>query len=221
MTRSSPAPGGSAILLFDEDFDQQPPPSEPEVIEPVFTAADLIAARQEAAQESRERTLEEVEGSVRAATSRALAAIAEQLAAARAEVASIAEQSAEAIARLLLDCFATAFPVLSARHGPAELAAIALQILPAVHYEPAIAVRIHPCVVPKLTEAIASLDADVAARVRLIPTEGLSPADVRITWANGSAVRDTAALWRQIEDILAAAGLWSVEATAKEQELVE
>ena len=59
-----------------------------------------------------------------ATAGRALAEIAAQIAAARAEAASIAEQSAEAIARLLLDCFAAAFPALSARHGPGEVAAV-------------------------------------------------------------------------------------------------
>ena len=208
--------GGSGVLLFDEDFDLPERPPEPEVIEPVFTAAELLAAREEAAQEGRDRAITESEASARIAASRALAEIAAQITAAREEAAAIAEQSAEAIARLLLDCFATAFPALSARHGPGELAAVLREILPALHREPKIAVRVNPHLVPVITEQVHSLDADLAARVRLIPSDGMAVGDVRVTWENGAAIRDAASLWRQIESILAPAGLLNAEATAKE-----
>ena len=81
--------------------------------------------------------------------------IAEQLAAARAEAAAVAEQSSEAIARLLLDCFATAFPALSARHGASEVAAVMHLVLPALHREPKITVRINPHLIAAMTEEIA------------------------------------------------------------------
>ncbi len=46
------------------------------------------------------------------------------------------------------------------------------------------------------------------------------PGDARVTWRNGQALRDTAALWAQIVDILAPAGLLPY-AAAKEAEHVE
>lgn len=211
----------SGVLLFDEDFDLPAKPPEPEVIEPVFTAAELIAAREEAAQDSRDRALAEVESTARAASNRALAEIAAQITAARDQAASIAEQSAEAIARLLLDCFATAFPALSARHGPGELAAMLHQILPALQHEPKITVRVHPHLVPGMTEELQSLDADLVARVRLIAADGVAMGDARVTWDHGAATRNAASLWNQIESILAPAGLLSAKQTAKEHELVE
>jgi flagellar biosynthesis/type III secretory pathway protein FliH len=210
----------SGVLLFDEDFDQPAKPPEPEVIAPVFTASELIAARAEAAQESRDRAVAELEGSARIASGRALAAIAAQITATRDEAASIAEQSAEAIARLLLDCFATAFPALSARHGPGELAGVLREILPALHREPKITVRLNPQLVPAMTEELQALDADLAARVRLIASDGVAMGDVRVTWENGAATRNAASLWSQIENILAPAGLLNLEPTAKEHELV-
>jgi flagellar biosynthesis/type III secretory pathway protein FliH len=221
MAQAFSSAGGSGVLLFDEDFDLPARPPEPEVIEPVFTAAELMAAREEAAQDSRDRAIAEVEDSLRSASSRALTEIAAQISAARDEAATIAEQSAEAIARLLLDCFATAFPALSARHGASELAAVLREILPALQHEPKIAVRINPHLVPAVTEELLSLDADLAARVRLIPADSVAMGDVRITWENGAAIRDAASLWSQIENILAPAGLLNLEPTAKEHELVE
>ena len=55
---------------------------------------------------------------------RRIAAIAEQFAAEREAAAARAEQSAEAIARLLLDSLAAIFPALCARYGDAEVRAI-------------------------------------------------------------------------------------------------
>jgi flagellar assembly protein FliH len=219
MVRGFPSAGGSGVLLFDEDFDLPARPPAPEVIEPVFTAAELMAAREEATQDSRDHALAEAEASASKASCRALTEIAAQITAAREEATSIAEQSAEAIARLLLDCFAAAFPALSARHGPGEVAAVLREILPALHNEPKITVRINPHLVPAVTEQLLSLDADLAARVRLVPADTVAPGDVRVTWENGAAIRDAASLWTQIVSILAPAGLLSFQQTAKEHEL--
>jgi flagellar assembly protein FliH len=221
------------VLLFDEDFDQPPPSDEPEVIQPVFTLAEILAARDEAARESRDEALAEADASARAAAQLALTAIAAQVAAARSEVTSIAEQSSEAIARLLLGCFATAFPALSARHGTDELTAVIRAILPALHREPKITVRINPHHVTALTEEFRTFDTDLAARVRLLATDAVALGDARITWENGAATRDTTSLWQQIENVLASTGLVDatiteqpaapakIESTAKEHELVE
>ena len=139
--------------------------------------------------------------------SRALTAVAEQLATARAEAASIAEQSSEAIARVVMSCFASAFPALSARHGEGEVTALLREILPALHREPAITVRVSPHTAAAMAREIDALDADLAARVRIVPTDAVSLGDARINWENGAATRDSASLWRQIENILAPAGL--------------
>jgi flagellar biosynthesis/type III secretory pathway protein FliH len=221
MAHKFPFSGGSGVLLFDEDFDLPTRQAEPEVILPVFSAAELASARDEATQEGRDLATAEAEASSRAASSRCLAEIAAQMSAARAETATIAEESAEAIARLLLGCFATALPALSARHGAAELTALLRQLLPALRREPKIIVRINPHLVPAMTEEIHSLDADLSARVRLIPTDAVAPGDARITWDNGAASRDAASLWKQIENILAPAGLVNTRQTVKEHELAE
>lgn len=225
--------GGPGVLLFDEDFDLPPPSAEPEVIEPVYTVAELTAAREAAAQESRDRALMEAEGSGRAAARRALTEMAAQLGAAEAEAAAVAEQTSAAIARLLLDCFATAFPALSARHGANEVAAVVQSILPALHRESKIIVRVNPHLIAAMTEELGTLDAELVTRVRLVPTDALALGDARVTWDNGSATRDTTSLWRQIENVLTQAGLLNSEVppnpgapasaqfTAKEHELVE
>ena len=227
MAQTSSAARGSGVLLFDEDFDLPPPSPEPEVIQPVFTAAELMAAREEAVREGRDSALAEADASGSAASRRALTEIAAQMEAAREEAASIAEQSAEAIARLLLDCFATAFPALSTRYGAGEITAVLQAILPALHREPKITVRVNPHLLATITEEIHALDADLTARVRLVATDAMALGDARVTWENGAATRNAVSLWNQIENILAPAGLLNpvgapnIEQTAKEHELVE
>jgi flagellar biosynthesis/type III secretory pathway protein FliH len=205
---------GAGVFLFDEDFDlpsQQDPGPEPEVIEPLFTFAELQAAREEAARSSREDALAEAGAATSTVAGQALTMIAEQLLAARAELDVIAEQSADAIARLLLSCFAAAFPALSARHGAAETAALLREILPALRHEPKIVIRVSPHVATEMTEELQAFDADLAARARFVPTDALPIGDAQVTWHNGGARRDASSLWKQIEQILAPAGLLHAE----------
>jgi flagellar biosynthesis/type III secretory pathway protein FliH len=213
-----------AASLFDEDFDHPPAPPlppDPEVIEPVFTAVELEAARETAWREGHETGRTEAEQSDTAIARQVLAHIAAQLDLAGAEASRIAEQSAEAIARLLLDCFATTFPALSARHGDSEVRAIVRAVLPPLRQEPKIAIRLDPVSARSVAREIERLDPDQLLRVDLIPTHAMPAGDVRITWRNGSAVRDTAALWQQVVDILAPAGLLPSHPAVKEIERVE
>ncbi len=211
----------SGALLFAEDFDLPPPRSEPEPVQPVFSAADLRTAREEAARESRDIATAEHAASTQITARLALAEIGRQIAASRAEATSIAEQSAEAIARLLLDCFASAFPALSARHGPDEVTAVIRVILPVLHREPKITVRVNPHIVEELTAELRMLDPDHAARVRLVPTDAMPRGDARIAWENGAAARDTASIWSQIETILTGIGPLDTEQSTEGYERVE
>ena len=228
-TYNAGAAARSGGALFDEDFDRPPappPPPEPEVVEPAFSAAELETAREAAHREGRDAAQTEFECSAKAAAGKALADISAQIAAAREDAAAIAEDAAAAMARLLMDCFATSFPSLCARHGKAEAAAILREILPALRREPKISVRVNTHIAAEMTAEIDALDPDLAGKVRLIPTDAIAMGDVKIAWEHGDANRDTAALWRQIEDILAPAGLLTTETaktnrTAKEPALVE
>jgi hypothetical protein len=140
------APQRSHVLgvLFDNDFDLPEVVPEPEVIEPLFSAAEVAAAREAARRDGHAAGLQEAASSDATAVRQALEAIASQFKDERDAAARRADQSAEAIARLLLDSLAATFPVLCARHGEAEVRAIARAVLPALTLEPMIAVRVNP-----------------------------------------------------------------------------
>ncbi len=182
----------------------------------MFSASELAAARETGWREGRDAGLLEAAAGDAAATQRAVTALAEQFAAECGAAAAQAEASAEAIARLLLDCLAATFPALCARHGDAEVRAIVRAVLPVLTQEPTIAVRAHPRTARAVTQAIAGLDPDLAAHIEAVECDAMSPGDVRIAWRNGAATRDAAALWQQVAAVLVPAGLLRADAAIME-----
>ena len=209
---ASTAPHRSSLLgvLYAEDFDEdgsEPQPVAPapdlEIIEPVFTAADLEAARAEGRLAGRT----EAEHGLAGARNQMLATVSAGLSEARAGALAVAEAAAEGVAQCMLSALAGCLPDLCVRHGTAELRALVRALLPALSQEPRISVRVHPRMLPMMQEEIAALDADLAACVQLVPTDAMPPGDARINWTDGSAVRDTAHARAAFEDGLALLGL--------------
>src|SRR4051794_22252339 len=114
----------SFSALFAEDFDAREVPPDPEVIEPSFSASELAGARDAAWREGHLAGLHETAASEAVATRQALEAIASQIKDGHDAAIALAEQTFEAIARLLLASLAAMFPALCARYGDAEVGAI-------------------------------------------------------------------------------------------------
>ncbi len=210
-------PGGRArrpSILFAEDFDAPPgvtvlddPPEESEPSAPppapAITDADLIAARAEAYAEGHRNGLAQAAADRAEVSRQMLATIAERLRGAGAEVARAADEQADAVARLLLGTLATMLPALCARHGAAEVAALTRAVLPALVREPRVTIRVSPHVAAAVEQELARLDPELHGRVALVPTDAVAPGDARIAWQDGAAVRDAAALWRDVAEALA------------------
>ena len=214
MAASTAWPNRPSLLgvLYAEDFDDevqdlaaQEPGSvpEPELIEPVFTLAELDAARAEARQAGRA----EAEHGLSESRNRLLALLAEGMAEARAGAYAAAEAGAEGVARCMLTALSTCLPQLCQRHGAAELRALVRTLLPALSEEPRITIRVNPHMLPAMQAEIAVLDAEIAERVHVLPTDALEPGDARVTWADGSAIRDTARARAAFAEGLASLGL--------------
>jgi len=213
--------------LFAEDFDlprRRDAMPQPDVANPTYSAADLAEARAEAWAAGHTSGTAEANATIAATTRSLLQAISTSLQNASVEAANVAERSVEAIARLLMDSHAKLFPALCARHGEAELCALVRTILPALAQEPAITVRVNPVHTPALMRELDRLDPDLVERVRLVPVAAIAPGDVRVSWHDGSASRDTASLWQQVRAVLEPAGLLSpsdAPAVIKETEHVD
>ena len=214
MVAAAPRPHRPSLVgvLYAEDFDDDASPSaagspdpapEPEIIEPAFTAAELDAARAEAWQAGRL----EAEHGLAGSRSRMLGLLAAGIAEARAAAHEAAEAAAEGVASCMLSALAACLPAMCERHGAAELRALARTLLPALADEPRVTVRISPHMVAAIEAELASLDSEIAERVHLLPTDAIPPGDARVTWAEGSAVRDAGRARAAFEDGLAALGL--------------
>ena len=179
-------------------------PVEPEVAETSFTAAELDTARAE----GREAGRVEAERGLAASRASMVGLLATGLAEVQGSAQGVAEMAAEGVARCLLSMMAACLPALCERHGAAEVQALARAVLPALVDEPRITVRVHPYMQAAMQTEVAALDIELAERVHLVPTEAVAPGNARISWADGSVVRDAARARRAVEDALAALGLF-------------
>ncbi len=222
IRRVRTAHGGRS--LFDEDFDRPPQPAgpaEPEIIEPTFTLAEYEACREEAWRAGQAAERDAIRCAEETATRDALASIAAQLDNARAEADHATEDSADALARLLLDTLGVLFPSLCARFGAAEAEGLVRAILPALRQEPRATIRLPPALVRQVSAVIEQADPDLLPRIDFVADEAMPPGDIRITWRNGEARRDAALLWTEIGDILGQAGWPTVPARTLELNNVE
>jgi flagellar assembly protein FliH len=205
--RPASSGAGLAYLYFDRPAPAPAPAPEPEVIEPTFSLAEVEAARAEGIEEGRRAAAADAQEADHAAIRQTLNALATQLAGAKDMLEERAEQSATAIAQLLLHCMGAVMPRLSERYGEAELKSLVRAILPGLFQEPAATVRLNPRHAAAISDEIEQFDPDMAARIRVLPTAAIPPGDLRIAWSNGGATRNGAALWAQVLETLALADL--------------
>jgi flagellar biosynthesis/type III secretory pathway protein FliH len=196
--------------LFAEDFDQPRRAAiEPEAVAPTYCAAELAEARAEGWAGGHAAGTAETNNTIAAASRLLLDDIAASLRDAKTAGDAVAERSVEAIARLLLESLGKLLPELFERHGEAELCALVHTILPALAQQPTITVRLNPVHTPALMRELDRLDPELVERVRLVPVDAIALGDVRVSWCDGTASRNTAALWQQVRAVLEPAGLLS------------
>lgn len=208
--RKQPLPRGRG--LFAEDFDAPPGVTdldapEPEAPPPAIPPEAVEAAREAGFADGYSRGLSQAAQDRAEIARQLLSAIADRLADANAAARTAAEDSALAVASLLMTTLGRLFPALCARHGPAEVAALARSVLPALDGEARITIRVSPHVVAELEAELARLDPDLRATISVLPTDAVAPGDVRIAWQDGGARRDSAALWAEVTATLARYGL--------------
>lgn len=193
--------------LFTEDFDASPPPPEPEVIEPTFSAAEIDAARRDGYEAGHAAALAETAVADRAAIRDSVAEIRTQMENARESATHVAVHCAESVAHVLFDSLRVALPALTAKYGEAELAAVIRVLAPALAQEPAITVRVHPAHSAALGREFERLDGELAKRCHVVGVATMAQGDVQVTWRNGSATREIATLWQDVAEALGATGL--------------
>jgi len=205
-------------ILYAEDFDDPdaPPMPEPAAAPPSFTSNDLEAAQQIARADAVQAARAEWEASALYDRTRSLATIAAAVAEVRQEARILAETVADGAARTILSMVAGVLPDLCAQHGGAETRALLRHLLPTLAQQPRINVRVAQAVLDGVHEDLALLDEDLVAAITLTAAP-LAPGDARVTWTDGSLVRDQAAIRLAVTAALTELGLLEPIATRSNQ----
>ncbi len=199
----------TAGILYIEDFDAEPDVFETAAAEPtpapdpVFTAAELEAAREAGRQEGFQASLADATLLQAQLQSAALQSLADGIAAARTSLDSVADAHAADLARTLLGVLRAAVPATMRVHAAAEVGAVLQALAPGLRAEPELRVRTHPDHADTLREALVALTAEDSCVLSVTTDANLAPGDVKIAWQDGYARRDTAAIWTQVQAALA------------------
>ena len=203
-------------LLFAEDFDapspyiaETPLDLAPEPIEPAYSFSDLQEARAQAATSARAALQAEIADSHQMVVGLALGEICQMMGDVRHTAEALAETHTAALSVLLVRLLRTALPAACAHYGASEAAAMLLALRPALLAEPQVCVQLHPTIADALVADIAAMQSALPGNVLLIPNAAMAPADVRVSWQDGCAVRDTRALLAAIDVALGDAGLFT------------
>jgi flagellar biosynthesis/type III secretory pathway protein FliH len=199
------APG----ILYAEDFDSPTQDQSDEAAEsldpePTFSAADLEAARaagHEAGVSAAKIDAEALRADLHVA---ALQSLADAMAATRKEAADIAEQRAQALSAAVMAVLSAALPHVTETHAKAELTAVLEALLPGLRTEPVLRVRVHPDLEECVRQVWQTLSQDEpAGELQLTADATMARGDIRLSWADGRAMRNTADIWEAIRAALA------------------
>jgi flagellar assembly protein FliH len=212
----APLPFGRvpAGILYVEDFDApvvpaaaDVAPAPPEPAAPVFGAAEMDAARAEGHAAGLAEARAEQAQLQAALRTAALASIGDALGAARADAARVAQGMAEELAATVLALLYAALPAASAGLAGQEVGALIAALLPGLKREPHAAIHVPPALMGDIEASLRTLWPDHGGRLTVMADETLAASDVRVTWADGEARRDTRALWDGLRTTLAPYGL--------------
>lgn len=199
-----------AGILYAEDFDSPASPPEPEPVpepvEPSFSSGEMEMARQTAAEAAVAQACAEWERSDAHARTVALHAISAGLAAAQEEGRVLAEAAADGTVRVILTLAAGLLPAYCARHGEGEVRRLLAHLMPSLQREPRITVRVSPAIADRVRADLLE-DGDLAARISVTAAPGMALGDARVAWADGSLVRDEAAIHAAMVAALGELGL--------------
>jgi flagellar assembly protein FliH len=178
-----------------------PPPPEP-----MYTKAELDAAREEGHIAGHAAALEEAETAREHYIADAIALIGQGL-------AQLDEQQKAANAELGRTAMRLVYAVLSkivpphARDFAAEnIGAFVKQVLPVVMGEPKLIVRVHNLIVPDVKARLQEVfeRSGFQGTFAVVADYELQPGDCRLEWAGGGADRSEARIWAEIREIIVA-----------------
>ncbi len=89
-------------------------------------------------------------------------------------------------------------------NAAAQVEEICLRCIQTMCHEPKLIITIHESLKPLLEEKInaATKTVQASSEIKVIGDPNIAPPNCRIEWKNGAMVRDTDALWQQVEQVV-------------------
>jgi flagellar assembly protein FliH len=204
-------------FLFDTSFDAerserakaaaaaQAAAAEPPA--PTFSEEELAAARQAGFAEGRSAGLAEAEASQAKRLAVALEAMPQLFDRLAQDFAEEADERSRETLDAALTVVRKLFPELARASGLDEIVAVVAVCLERLRDEPRLVVRCADEDLDPLREKIEQCVARSGFEGKLVflADERLAPGDLRVEWADGGAERDQAALWKEIDTVIARA----------------
>ncbi|MEQ8195403.1 MAG: FliH/SctL family protein [Rhodospirillales bacterium] len=207
-------------FLFNYDFDRPPtqrpeeedisddenaPEPEPEIIVPTFSEEEVAAARNEGFAAGKEEGVRETLAGAEQMTATALETIV-------ATIGDIFRRQDEANTSTARDAINVAaaitrklFPYFSKRGADEEVQNVIQSVMERVIDEPRLTISVsasqHENIMARLGPIVS--ETGFEGKVILNAEDSLAPGDCRIEWGTGTALRDTAELWRDIDALIA------------------
>ena len=205
---------GVRKFLFDHSFDVVEKPeeeieeeneeAEPEEVVPSFSEEELNAAKEEAFAAGKEEGVQEAS----ATTEREILGSLSALGGRFGEVFKAQDEANTSILENAISVAASiaqkVFPYLNERHGLSEIERMVVTTIEKILEEPRIIVYLNPELVDPFTERLSTLTAQASYKgeVQVVAGEDIPSGDCRVVWSGGGAKRDTAELWREIDEIV-------------------
>ena len=216
-------------FLFETSFDAAEdqfarPDATPQASPQSVDESELERARDEGFAAGREQGLMEAAGSIENASARTLEAIDEQMRSLLPALAQDAERRDGEALKAAVTIVRKLFPRTAETRGTGEIEALIAQCLGHLRDEPRVVVRVCDELLDPLNERLGGLAADCGydGKIVLLAEEALLPGDAKVEWAAGGAERDSARLWRQVDDIVArAAAFGAAEPIQPDDDAIE
>jgi len=208
------------LSIFAEDFDRATAPAEPPSGGTSGADdADLRAReRAEAWQEGYDAGLAAARADTEAADDDTAERIGRNVQAMTEGVLARIDRDAQELAGLMLAILERTFPVLCREYGAGEIAAVARHFIPPLERAAHIQVTVCARQRPRLEALIGTFDQRMTDKISVIADESAGPADIAISWPDGSVQREAAQIWDSIVSALGLHGLTAAHRTIPEPE---
>ena len=188
----------------EEDIEEEIEEAEPEEEVPSFSEEELNAAKEEAFAAGKEEGIQEAAATTEREILGSLSALGGRF-------GEVFKAQDEANASILENAISVAasiaqkvFPHLNEKHGLGEIERMVVTTIEKILEEPRIVVYLNPEMVGPFTERLSALTAQASYKgeVQVVAGEDIPSGDCRVVWGGGGAKRDTAELWREIDEIV-------------------